>query len=54
MLQVAEVRCKNDRITSIKLVMGSEIRNLISVYAPLIGLWENIKRLIWKQLNEVI
>ena len=32
-----EVRRKSDRIMSIKLVVGSEILNVVSVYAPQVG-----------------
>jgi len=32
--QVVEVRHKSGRITSVKLVVGSEIFNIVSVYAP--------------------
>ena len=40
-----EVRRKSDRIMSIKLVVGTEILNVVSVYAPQVGLDEEIKRL---------
>jgi len=43
--QVVKVRCQSDRIISVKLVVGSEILNVVSVYASHIGLGENIKRL---------
>jgi len=43
--QVVEVGHKSDRIMSIKLVVGSEIFNVISVYAPQIGLDKVTKRL---------
>jgi len=39
---------------SIKLVVGSEILNVVSVYAPPIGLGEDIKRLFWEELDEAI
>ena len=41
--QVVEVRRKNDRIMYIKLVVGSKIFNVISVYATQLGLGEDIK-----------
>ena len=31
---VVEVRCKSDRVMAIKVVMGSIVLNVISVYAP--------------------
>jgi len=52
--QVVEVRRKSDRIMSIKLVVGSEICNVVSVYAPQIGLDDETKRLFWEELDEVI
>ena len=52
--QVVEVRRKSDRIMSVKLVVGSEMFNVVSVYAPQIGLDEDIKRLFWEDLNKVI
>jgi len=45
------------RVTALclcKLVVGSKISNVISVYAPQIGLDEDIKRLFWEDLNVVI
>ena len=38
MEEVVEVRRKSDRIMSIKLVVGSEILNVVSVYALRVGL----------------
>ena len=52
--QVVEVRRKSDRILSIKLVMGSEVLNVVSAYAPQVGLDEEIKRLFWEDLDEVV
>jgi len=52
--QVVEVRRKNDRIMYVKLEVGSEIFNVLSVYAPQMGLGEDIKRLFWADLDEVI
>ena len=54
MEQVVEVRRKSDRIMSVKLVVGSEIFNVVSSYAPKIGLDEETKRLFWENLDEVI
>jgi len=52
--QVVEVRRKSDRILSVKLVVDSEIFNVVSSYAPQIGLDEETKRLFWEDLDEVI
>jgi len=43
--QVVEVRHESDRIMSIKLVVGLEILNVVSLYAPQVGLDEKIKTL---------
>ena len=34
--------------------MGSEIINVVSVYAPQIGLPDDIRKLFWEDLNMVI
>jgi len=52
--QVVEVKRKSDRIISVKLVVGSEIFNVVSSYAPQIGLDEETKRRFWEDLDEVI
>jgi len=51
---VVEVRPKSDRIMSIKMVVGSGILSVVSVYASQIGLSEEIKRLFWEELDEVV
>ena len=51
---VVEVRRKSDRIMSIKLVVGSEIVNVVSVYVLQLGLDEESKRLFWENLDEVV
>ena len=42
--QVVEVRCKSDSIISIKLVLGSEILNVVSIYAPQKGTLKGYSR----------
>jgi len=37
-----------------KLVVGSEIFNVVSVYAPRMGLGEDIKSPFWEDFDEVI
>jgi len=41
---VVEVRRKGDRISLVKLILGREILNIISAYAPQVGLDESSKR----------
>ncbi|KAL6503308.1 hypothetical protein OROGR_025231 [Orobanche gracilis] len=51
---VVAVSRKSDRIMSIKLVMGEEVVNIISAYAPQIGLDVSIKQAFWDDLEEVV
>jgi len=44
---VIEVRHKSDRIMAIRVVVGSEIVNVVSVYTPQIGLADDIKKQSW-------
>jgi len=41
---VVEARMKDDRILLVKLVLGREILNVISAYAPQVGLEESSER----------
>ena len=51
---VVEVRRKGDRILLVKLILGREIFNVISVYAPQVGLDESSKRQFWEDLDEIV
>ena len=51
---VVEARRKGDRILLVKLILGREIFNVISVYAPQVGLDESSKRLFWEDLDEIV
>jgi len=42
--RVVEVRRKSYHIMSIKLVLGAVVRNVICVYAPQMGLTDDIKK----------
>ncbi|XP_019225944.1 PREDICTED: craniofacial development protein 2-like [Nicotiana attenuata] len=52
--EVVDVRRVNDRLMTIKLVVGGFNLNIISAYAPLAGLDEEIKRRFWKDLDEMV
>ena len=52
--QVVDVKRKSDCILSIKLVVGSEVLNVVSIYGPQVGLDEEIKKLFWEDLDEVV
>ncbi|XP_070025912.1 uncharacterized protein [Nicotiana sylvestris] len=51
---VVEVRKVNYRLMSIKLVAGGFTLNMISAYAPQVGLDEEVKRHFWEDLDEVV
>ena len=51
---VVEVRRVNNKIMFIKLVVGRHVVNVISAYAPQVGLDEEVKRLFWEDLDEVV
>ncbi|XP_070054793.1 uncharacterized protein [Nicotiana tomentosiformis] len=48
---VVEVRWVNDRLMSIKLVVGECTLNVVSAYAPQAGLNEEVKRRFWEGLD---
>uniref|UniRef100_A0A1S3YWF8 Craniofacial development protein 2-like n=1 Tax=Nicotiana tabacum TaxID=4097 RepID=A0A1S3YWF8_TOBAC len=50
---VVEVRHVNDRVITIKLVVGECILNVVSAYAPQVGLDEEIKRRFWEGLDDI-
>jgi len=41
---VVKVRQKSDRIMAIKVLVDSEVINVVSIYAPQIGLLDDIKK----------
>ena len=43
-----------DRIIAIKLVLEKEIINIISAYAPQIGLDETTKKQFWENMDELV
>ncbi|XP_075095177.1 uncharacterized protein LOC107779207 [Nicotiana tabacum] len=51
---VVEVRRVNDRLMTIKLVVGGFTLNIIRVYAPQTGLDEEVKRHFWEDLDEMV
>ena len=51
---VVEVRRQGDRIILVKLVVGDMVLNVISAYAPQVGLDESAKRQFWEDLNGLI
>nr|XP_009784721.1 PREDICTED: craniofacial development protein 2-like [Nicotiana sylvestris] len=51
---VVDVRRVNDRLMTIGLVVGGVTFNVISAYAPQVGLGEEVKRCFWDDLDEVM
>jgi hypothetical protein len=45
---VVDIKRQGDRIILVKLLVGDLIFNVISAYAPQIGLNESIKRQFWE------
>ncbi|XP_019257812.1 PREDICTED: craniofacial development protein 2-like [Nicotiana attenuata] len=51
---VVEVRRVNDRFMSIKLVVGGFTINVISAYAPQVGLNQEVKKQFWDDLDKMV
>ncbi|XP_056694778.1 uncharacterized protein [Spinacia oleracea] len=51
---VVDVSRKSDRIMSIKLVLGDEVVNIVSAYAPQAGLDASTRQEFWEDLEEVV
>ena len=51
---VVGVRRQGDRIILVKLVVGDMVLNVISAYAPQVGLDESAKRQFWEDLDGLI
>nr|XP_016505488.1 PREDICTED: craniofacial development protein 2-like [Nicotiana tabacum] len=51
---VVEVNRVSDKLMGIKLVVGGFILNVVSAYAPQMGLDEEFKRCFWEDLDEFV
>jgi exonuclease III len=51
---VVTVRRQRDRIIMIKLIFEYLILNVISAYAPQVGLSDDVKRRFWEELENMI
>ena len=51
---VVEVRRRGDRIILVRMVVGDSALNVISAYAPQVGLSESTKRQFWKDLDSMV
>ncbi|KAJ7971324.1 Craniofacial development protein 2 [Quillaja saponaria] len=52
--EVVEIKRKSDRIILVKLMIDEEAFNIISAYAPQIGLEESTKKAFWEDLKEIV
>jgi hypothetical protein len=51
---VVDIKRQGDRIILVKLLVGDLVFNVISAYAPQIGLNESIKMQFWEQLDALV
>jgi hypothetical protein len=51
---VVDIKRQENRIILVKLLVGDLVFNVISAYAPQIGLTESIKRQFWEQLDGLV
>nr|AWA44767.1 hypothetical protein SO140N16_000001 [Saccharum officinarum] len=51
---VVDVRRQGDRIILVKLLVGDSALNVISAYAPQVGLSEGTKRQFWEDLDSMV
>jgi hypothetical protein len=51
---VVAVRRQGDRIIMNKLIFGYLVLNVISVYAPQVGLSDDVKRRFWEDLDDMM
>nr|XP_016500663.1 PREDICTED: craniofacial development protein 2-like [Nicotiana tabacum] len=51
---VVEVKRVNDSLMTIKIVVGGYTLNVVSAYAPQVGLNEEVKRSFWEDLDGLV
>jgi len=51
---VVEVKRRSDRIVQVKVVVGKEVVNVVSAYAPQTGRGEDEKEEFWRMMEEVV
>jgi hypothetical protein len=51
---VVDIKRQGDRIILVKLLVGDLIFNVISAYAPQIGINESVKMHFWEELNALV
>jgi exonuclease III len=51
---VVAVRRQGDKIIMIKLIFGDLVLNVISAYAPQVGLSDDVNRRFWEDLEDMV
>ena len=51
---VVDVRRRGDRIILVRIVVGDSAVNVISAYAPQVGLSESTKKQFWEDLDSMV
>jgi hypothetical protein len=51
---VVDIKCEGDRIILVKLFVGDLVFNIISAYAPQIGLNESVKMQFWEEFDALV
>jgi exonuclease III len=51
---VVGIKRQGDRIILVKLLVGDLVLNVISAYAPQIGLNESVKRQFWEEFDALV
>jgi hypothetical protein len=51
---VVDIKRQGDRIILVKLLVGDLVFNVISAYAPQIGLNESVKMQFWEELDALV
>jgi hypothetical protein len=51
---VVDVKRQGDSIILVRLVVGDMTLNVISAYAPQVGLSESVKRQFWEDLDSMV
>jgi hypothetical protein len=51
---VVDIKHQGDRIILVKLIVGDLVFNVISAYAPQIGLNESVKMQLWEELDALV
>ena len=51
---VVDIKQQGYTVILVKLLIGDLVLNVISVYAPQVGLGESVKRQLWEELDSLV